>query len=441
MSTLRRLLSDLGSILLALALAFIVWIVATNEENPLRSGWTSSIPIKYVNWPSGLVPVGELSDRVQARIRAPSATWDNLRPADFSAVADMAGAKLGDNQIDLHVECSDSKVKILEVDRTRITVRMERLAQVVLPIRVNILDSPPFGFELKNEEITTTPLTVTVSGPEPAVNRVVQVAADVSVRDATAPIERQVNLVPRDVNDLAVEDAPTGPAAALPGARVSVEPRLATVKIPVVQKRGFRNLPVRVVWTGQPAAGYRISNVAVDPSIVTAIGDPGTIDRIPGYLETVPVKVDGATADVQARVALVLPESVAVLGGQAVQVSISVTPIESSLTIQRAVTVQGVAPFLIAAPSPLVVDVILSGPLPKLDALRPEDVQVILNLVNLDAGSYQVTPSVIAPEGITVKSVVPAKVQVELTVRPGAEPTPTPTVAAAATPTSTRTNR
>ena len=109
---------------------------------------------------------------------------------------------------------------------------------------------------------------------------------------------------------------------------VKIEPAIITVKVPIVQRRGFRNLSVRVVWRGQPANGYRVSNVSVDPSIVTAIGDPGIIEKIPGYLETLPIKIDGVTGDVLERVALVLPESVSVLGSQAVQVAISVTPIE-----------------------------------------------------------------------------------------------------------------
>ena len=64
--------------------------------------------------------------------------------------------------------------------------------------------------------------------------------------------------------------------------------------------------------------------------------------------------------------------------------------------------------------------------------------QVILNLINLDAGSYQIEPIVLQPEGIAVKSIVPPKIQVEITVRPGAEPTATPTQAA---PTATFTPR
>jgi YbbR domain-containing protein len=423
MRTLRRLLSDIGSILLALSLATIVWTVAVSEENPIkREAWAEPIPIKVINQPEGTIIVGDTPAEVRLTLSAPQSSWSDLTPESCRAQVNLAQAKIGLNQADVVVECSDRNIEIVEERPSAVSIQLEHFKQTEMPARVDILDSPPFGFEVRNEEISVNPITVTVAGAEPLVNQVTQVVADFYLRDANATVERKVSLRATDAYGDNVN--------------VKIEPSVITVKVPIVQKRGFRNLSVRVVWRGQPAAGYRISNVAVDPSIVTATGDPDTIEKIPGYLETLPVIVDGVTADVLARVALVLPESVSLLGSQAVQVAISVTPIESSLTVQREVVVHGLAPYLQAVPSPLSVDVILSGPLPKLDALRLEDVQVILNLINLDAGSYQVEPIVLQPEGIAVKSIVPAKIQVEITVRPGAEPTPTPT-ALAPTPTST----
>jgi YbbR domain-containing protein len=59
-----------------------------------------------------------------------------------------------------------------------------------------------------------------------------------------------------------------------------------------------------------------------------------------------------------------------------------------------------------------VVDVIISGPVPILDALRADDVVVVLNLLNLEIGTHQVEPEVSVPNGLTVVSVNPATVQV-----------------------------
>jgi len=419
----RRLLNDFGSILLALGLAIIVWIVAVNEENPMSHGpWAEPVPVEVLNQPSGTIIVGAIPDQVQVTIRASQKSWQDLRPESFRAYVDLSEAGVGMNQVEVQVECSDKSVEIRDRRPGTVAVRLEKFKQVELPVKVDVLDSAPFGFEIKTDEISATPDKVTVSGPEQLVNQVTEVVADFYLRGANETLERKVTLQARDEQGGFVG--------------VNVQPNVVVVKVPIVQRRGFRNLSVRVVWEGQPAPGYRISNVSVDPTIVTAIGDPVTIESIPGYLETSPVTVDGATADVIERVPLVLPENVSVLGLQAVQVTVSVTPIESSLTVQRQVVVQGLSLNLDAVPSPASVDVILSGPLPKLDSLRPQDVQVIVDLFNLEPGSYQIVPIVIVPEGITVQSVVPEKIQVEIAF----EPTETPTATATATLTATATH-
>jgi hypothetical protein len=109
-----------------------------------------------------------------------------------------------------------------------------------------------------------------------------------------------------------------------------------------------------------------------------------------------------------------------------VTVTVNVTAIESSLTLQSELTIQGLPSGLKAIPSPKVVDVILSGPLPKLEALKPEDVQVTLNLFDLEQGTHKIVPTAIAPEGIKAESILPDTIEVEISVAPTPIPTPEP---------------
>jgi hypothetical protein len=83
------------------------------------------------------------------------------------------------------------------------------------------------------------------------------------------------------------------------------------------------------------------------------------------------------------------------------------------------------------------VDVILSGPLPRLQSLTIQDVKVIVDLFGLEPGVHKVKPTVVVPEGLRVENVLPDTVEVEISIaRP---PTPTPTATATVTPTSTLT--
>ena len=123
---------------------------------------------------------------------------------------------------------------------------------------------------------------------------------------------------------------------------------------------------------------------------------------------------------------------------------VSIAAIESSLAVSLPVEVIGLTPGLLVIISPATVDVILSGPVPILDALEPGDIRLLVDLTDYDAGTYQLIPVVdFLPEQVEKVSVLPSTVEVIITAAPTSTPTPTPSITpsptAAATPTSTPT--
>jgi len=419
----RKLPQTLSTFVLSVILSLMVWFVAVREQNPpVEADYIPTIPIEIENLSPDMVLFGDVPDRVQLRLLAPQTSWDSISPGKFRAWIDLSDLGPGLHEVSVQVQVSDAAISILEKRPAKISVRLEKLLVAEVPIRVEVIDSAPVGYIARAPIFT--PTTTTISGAAPQVNQVSYAAGEVYLRGAKETVHRTVDLSARNANGD-------------PVTRVTLNPDKITVTVPVEQRFGYQDVSVRVRIKGEVASGYWISNIAVSPSTVTVVGNPSVLKELPGYVETLPVDVTNATANITERVALDLPQGVSVvqpesgegqtIGG--VQVTIQISAVEGGQTVQRAVQFQGLAENLTAVARPAQVDVILSGPLPRLQSLTLQDVQVIANLYGLGVGTHQVKPTIVVPESLQVESILPETIEVQISLLSGAPtsaPLPTP---------------
>jgi len=429
---LRDIAANLGSFLLALILAIIVWVIAVQQEDPIVvRDFPTPVPVQYVNRPEDLTMIGDSVEQVTVRVRAPLSVVNSLTASGFEAKVDLEGLGPGVHTLPIDVTAPPG-VKIMAVNPPKAVVHLEKILEKEVPVRVEVIDVPPTGYLVRKDAIKAEPMTVTVRGAESQVSQVVAAVAEVLVGDTRTTIKRRMVVSPRDVSDL-------------PVFKVEVEPRIVEVTVPIEQQPGFMDVPVVVDTRGQPAEGYRVSSISVDPSIVTLRGSPNALAKLPGYVKTEPLDLTGAQGDVVEQLPLRVPENISVVGSKTVRVTVRVTPLEGGKTVVRALKIQGLPEGYRAILPIRSVQIILSGPLPRLNALTRDEVQAIVDLSDFEGeGVFTVKPQILAPEGLRVEAVVPQEVQVEVwriqptpTVTPTSTPTPTPgsTVTPSVTPT------
>lgn len=427
MALLRLLFSNLSTLLLAFALAVVVWISSVTETDP-NVERIRTVPLEVVGLDPNMLLVDEIPTSVRVTLRAPRTVSDRLASVDNAVQArvDVTGLAPGTYELEVQVSVNPSfqPVRRVQTNPDVVTLTLEPLVSETLPVNLEVTGSPALGYQVGDP--VRDPAFVTVSGPDSAVAQVEEVHAILDITDATSTIRAEVSLEALDAQDSPVSG-------------VTVSPNEITVTQPVTLQGGYRNIVVRVETNGQPESGYRLNNVSVSPpNVVVYSSDPQLVNELPSFVETDVVDLTGAEDDLEFFVDLDLPEGISVVGDQRVLVQISISAIEGSVQLSIPVTPLGLLPTRAAEISPETVDVILSGPIPILNRMTSLDSRVVVDLKDLDLGVYPLEPEVdVLPERVRVESIQPSMVEVTVIVAPTA--TPTSAFAPTATPTSVET--
>jgi YbbR domain-containing protein len=399
--------------LLAFALAVTVWVSAVTSADPDETRvYPAAIPIEYIGQDPGLILTGPVPQSVQLTLRAPSSVWDQLiaERDQIRVLADLSGLDAGEHSVELQVQIGLRPVRVMETAPAHLNLVLEPLATRSLAIDLTLEGEPAIGYQIG--ELALEPAQAVVSGPESEVNRVARLHASLDLSGARQEITTTVTIQALDSDGEPVSG-------------VTVQPEEIQVGLPVTQIGGYRDLVVKVVVRGQPASGYRPTSISPFPLVVTVYSSNlELINSLPGYVETLPLDLTGRSEGFEARLDLVLPSGITLVGDQTVLVQVGIEAIEGGLTVSyRPIELIGLRNGLQAQVSPVTVDVLLSGPLPALDGLLTTDILVRVDLSGLGPGTYQLAPQVeILIPGIVVQSVLPGTVEVVISI----PTTPTP---------------
>jgi len=411
----RLFAKNIRTFLLALILAVSVWVSAVSGADPNEVRvYPRPIPLEVFGQDSSLVITSEIPPTVEVSLRAPRSVWDSLtaREDTVQAVLDLSGLSAGEHTREIHVTVATRPYQIVLKNPTTVTVDLESLDAQTLPLSLSLSGQPAAGYQVGEATMELT--EVAVSGPESLVRQVTRARVPVNLDGVRESIEEAVPIQMLDAENKAVKG-------------LTINPESVNVNIPISQQGGFRDVAVKVIVQGQQAAGYRIENISVFPPVVTVFAeDPELVSQLPGVVETQPLDLQDRREDISTRLSLDLPENITIVGAQTVQVQVSISPIQTSLTLlNQPINVNGLPEGLGAQVFPQTVDVIISGPVPVLEGLASQDITVSVDVTGLEAGVYQLTPEVkVLVENVLVESILPGTVEVVIAI----PNTPTPTL-------------
>jgi YbbR domain-containing protein len=403
MKQIRKIIRSLPTLFTAVMFAAAVWIFAVTQADPTETrNYPRALPIEIIGLDPSLMILNEIPQQVNLAFRAPAsihAQFENDTNL-IDVILDLSGLESGVHTVTPQVNLGLSPAEVVRLNPASIFIKLDSVVTENFPIDLRVIGNPTIGYEIQTPELSDE--MVLISGPKSLIDTIDNVIAEINVSDASENIDRVIEVIPLDADDVPV----TG---------VTLNPAIIQVSVPVTQRGGFRTVVVKIVTSGQIAAGYRLTNIfAMPPTVTIFSADPNLVDTIPGFVETAPINLNAANEDIEIRVSLNLPEGINVVGSQNVTVQIGIDPIQSSVSFANVpIQIEGLGQGLQVEISPENVDIFLSGPLPFLDELDQTSILVLIDLTDRGPGTYQLAPEVLLEnDQISVDVILPSSIEV-----------------------------
>ncbi len=238
-TTLERLTAPfrrrLGAKLFATVCAFVLWFFVNAGE---RETQVMPFPIEMRNMPERSIQTNpDRVDTVSVRLNGPGPLLASLDTKRSPIVLDLSHAEIG---TDFRLKIRDEMirvprgVRILDIEPSRIPVRLERVKRTSVPVTLAPIGEPRDGYKV--QMLKASPEKVQVSGPASLIDRLTALETEpFDLSDLSTSIQKTVGLVRAD--------------------QLSVKPETVVVDItvvPTVVTREFKRLPVEVRNVDQP---------------------------------------------------------------------------------------------------------------------------------------------------------------------------------------------
>jgi len=281
--------------------------VVAYTSNPTQSK-QFRLAIYHPTLPAGLVLVGD-APAVNVTVIG---TADDLQGFDKNALhvtGNFSRVKVGKNPVPIDVQNGDPHVKIAAPSSVQVSV--DELGSSTQTVAINRIHALPPGFHEQTTATTVTPATVRVDGPKSQLSGI------------QAVVVVDLENVPSTGTNLPYQVVIWDPNKKVLTRGFTVTPPSVSVKM-VIQADAI-TVPRPVGWTltGQPAAGYRVTNVQIAPLEVQATGPQNSLSGL--LLATDPVDISGAKGDV-IRTVTIRPPSGVEVGQKTAQVHVFISP-------------------------------------------------------------------------------------------------------------------
>ena len=389
--------NNLGMKLISLPLAFVIWIIIINIDDPTISRNFPNVPIELLNADAldTLGKVYEIAEgkNVTVTVTGRRSIVDKVRSTDLRVTADLKQMSAF-NKIDVEVGCEKYAYTDLSCS-TRpkmLTVSLED--KITKQFKINIDTTGTVDENFYVGTLEASPKMIEISGAQSVVERIADVRVVVPLNEETNDF-RHSKLTPKvyDANGKEID-----------ASRLEFSDRSISVKVGV---QDTKIVPITVTTIGTPIVGYAVAEVNYDPSQIRVTGSDAALRKI----TSIPIEVDvmNTRNTIEKEIVLTpyLPEGVSIVGSvNSIAVKVTIEQMASKKIVFTADDIikmnvpEGLA-YSITEPEKIY-EVNVMGMEPELSEMLPEQLGAYIDLTGFSEGSHMVAIQFEAPEEFIV---------------------------------------
>lgn len=393
----RRLLNNLdiklSSLIIAVSLTFYVYSSSTVRE--IRS---MNLRVHVTNLDQNLTLYPPPPETIALRFQGAPKDFASPSSKRLTLLLDLKGIHSEGIYDNIALKLSPTG-NLLPLDKPEIiTLTLKLRKSKSVPVTYVTKGKPPEGYYLSRQGLVS-PRTVTVAGPEIELARVAaaRITADLSDRRSSIDSLLKVHILDQDQREIT-------------GGPFSINPDEVRLSLDILPQAKLHILNVQPTLRDQPADGYRVINVLIQPSTISVSKELAKSVGNITSVKTEPISLSGKTDTFSATVRIILPEGIPPGNPDRATVTVEIQKREQ-LSAFLPLEIRGRDPNLTYEIDPDKVSVSSKdGSLPRQELLGK--IKLIIDVNGLGPGIYSVSPQLVRSEDVPAISFHPETVKV-----------------------------
>lgn len=432
----ENLTNNLGTKIMSLLLAAVVWLVIVNIDDPYRVR-NFDVPVEMIN-EDAIVSVNKVYEVIEGSearvtVRGKRSVIDKLGASDIRATADL-GALSDVNAVTIKATLIKEVSYEPELEcNTVLKVSLEERKSKQVKVDVVTAGEPENGYSIG--ECKAKPNMVEISGGRSKVDSVDRIRVRLDVTGASEKVTKKLVPVALDKDGERIDSN-------------SLTFNQETIRV-TAEILPIKTIPVEVQITGKAAENYEYVGIDCLPEEVRIAAQPEDLENITKIV--IPIDIEGYTSNTanlerDFNTADYLPSGVKVLEGfDVVSIRINIKPIiEKQVTLASSdIAIHNLKSRFSVTMLSENVTVTLKGLEEELEKIKSNSLGAFVDLTGYKAGTEIVPIQFSLPEGIGLVSDVNIRIEIRKkentednqqgTPTPGA-PSSTPTAVPTDTP-------